>query len=31
MDKCDQAVVDFLAPTEVGKFRQQLAEEPGQD
>jgi hypothetical protein len=31
MEKCDQAVMDFLAATDVGKFPPKLAEEPGQE
>jgi len=31
MEGCDQAVMDFLAATDVGKFPPKLAEEPGQE
>jgi hypothetical protein len=31
IEKCDQAVMDLLAATDVGKFPPKLAEEPGQE
>ena len=31
MEKCDQAVMDFLAATDVGKFPPKQAEERGQE
>jgi hypothetical protein len=31
MEKCDQAVVDFLAATDVGKFPPKRVEERGQE
>jgi hypothetical protein len=31
IEGCDQAVMDFLAETDVGQFRPKLAEEPGQE
>jgi hypothetical protein len=31
MEKCNQAVMDFLAATDVGKFPPKLAEERGQE
>jgi len=30
MEKCDEAVMDFLTATDVGKFLPKLAKEPGQ-
>jgi hypothetical protein len=31
VEKCDQAVMDFLAATDFWKFPPKLAEEPGQE
>jgi hypothetical protein len=31
MEKCDQAVMDFLAATDVGKFPPKQTEERGQE